>query len=124
MSGRERGAGVAQLVEQRTRNAQVSGSNPLTSSISTRVGPRAPHLVTRKDPFKLSEDAPLMISVSGIRGIVGRSLTVPVLVDYASAFGRFLGPGPIVVGGMMYVNSGYGGLIGNPGNVLLAFGLD
>jgi len=39
-----------------------------------------------------------MISVSGIRGIVGRSLTVPVLVDYASAFGRFLGPGPIVVG--------------------------
>jgi phosphomannomutase len=39
-----------------------------------------------------------MISVSGIRGIVGRSLTVPVLVEYASAFGRFLGPGPIVVG--------------------------
>jgi phosphomannomutase len=39
-----------------------------------------------------------MISVSGIRGIVGRSLTVPVLVDYAAAFGRFVGPGPVVVG--------------------------
>jgi polyvinyl alcohol dehydrogenase (cytochrome) len=34
------------------------------------------------------------------------------------------GPGPIVVGGMMFVNSGYGGLIGRPGNVLLAFGIE
>ncbi|MBX5462402.1 MAG: PQQ-binding-like beta-propeller repeat protein [Steroidobacteraceae bacterium] len=32
--------------------------------------------------------------------------------------------GPIVVDGMLYINSGYGGLIGVPGNVLLAFGLD
>jgi polyvinyl alcohol dehydrogenase (cytochrome) len=38
--------------------------------------------------------------------------------------GSMDGPGPIVVGGMVYVNSGYGGLIGNPGNVLLAFGLE
>ena len=38
--------------------------------------------------------------------------------------GSMDGPGPIVVGGMLYVNAGYGGLIGNPGNVLLAFGLD
>ena len=34
------------------------------------------------------------------------------------------GPGPIVAGGMLFVNSGYGGLVGRPGNVLLAFGLD
>jgi polyvinyl alcohol dehydrogenase (cytochrome) len=32
------------------------------------------------------------------------------------------GPGPIVAGGMLFVNSGYGGLVGRPGNVLLAFG--
>lgn len=32
--------------------------------------------------------------------------------------------GPIVADGMLYVNSGYGGLVGRPGNVLLAFGLD
>ena len=38
--------------------------------------------------------------------------------------GSMDGPGPIVVDGMLYVNSGYGGLIGNPGNVLLAFGLE
>ncbi len=33
------------------------------------------------------------------------------------------GPGPIVAGGMLYVTSGSGGLMGSPGNVLLAFGL-
>ncbi len=34
------------------------------------------------------------------------------------------GPGPVVAGGMLFVNSGYGGLVGRPGNVLLAFGLE
>ncbi len=34
------------------------------------------------------------------------------------------GPGAIVAGGMLFVNSGYGGLIGRPGNVLLAFALE
>ncbi len=38
--------------------------------------------------------------------------------------GSMDGTGPIVVDGMVYLNSGYGGLIGVPGNVLLAFGLD
>jgi polyvinyl alcohol dehydrogenase (cytochrome) len=31
------------------------------------------------------------------------------------------GPGPIIVGGMLFINSGYGSLGGRPGNVLLAF---
>ena len=31
--------------------------------------------------------------------------------------------GPVVVDGMLYVSSGSGGLVGRPGNVLLAFGL-
>lgn len=34
------------------------------------------------------------------------------------------GPGPIVANGMLYVNAGYGGLVGRPGNVLLAFALE
>jgi polyvinyl alcohol dehydrogenase (cytochrome) len=38
--------------------------------------------------------------------------------------GSMDGPGPVVVGGMVYVNSGYGGFVGRPGNVLLAFGVD
>jgi polyvinyl alcohol dehydrogenase (cytochrome) len=37
--------------------------------------------------------------------------------------GAIQGPGPAIVGGMMYVNSGYGDHLGRPGNVLLAFGL-
>ena len=42
--------------------------------------------------------SPLMISVAGVRGIVGDSLTPPVLSRFAAAFARELGPGEIVVG--------------------------
>jgi polyvinyl alcohol dehydrogenase (cytochrome) len=38
--------------------------------------------------------------------------------------GAIDGPGVVVSGGMVYVNSGYVSLIGRPGNVLLAFGVD
>jgi len=34
------------------------------------------------------------------------------------------GGGPVVVNGMVYVTSGYGGIVGRPGNVLLAFGIE
>lgn len=37
--------------------------------------------------------------------------------------GSIDGPGPVVVGGMLYVNSGYGQWGGMPGNVLLAFSI-
>jgi polyvinyl alcohol dehydrogenase (cytochrome) len=38
--------------------------------------------------------------------------------------GSLDGPGPVVAGGLLFVNSGYGGVFGLPGNVLLVFGLD
>jgi polyvinyl alcohol dehydrogenase (cytochrome) len=38
--------------------------------------------------------------------------------------GAMDGPGPVVAGGMLFVTSGYVSLIGRPGNVLLAFGVD
>ena len=38
--------------------------------------------------------------------------------------GAIDGPGPVVADGMLYVTSGYVSLIGRPGNVLLAFGVD
>jgi len=41
---------------------------------------------------------PLMISVAGVRGIVGETLTPPVLSRFAAAFGRSLREGPVVVG--------------------------
>jgi polyvinyl alcohol dehydrogenase (cytochrome) len=36
--------------------------------------------------------------------------------------GGINGPGPVIAGGILYVNSGYGAIGGIPGNVLLAFG--
>lgn len=42
----------------------------------------------------------------------------------AAKGGSIIGPGPIVVGGMVYVDSGYGAVGGRPGNVLMAFGVE
>ena len=38
----------------------------------------------------MNGEAPLMLSVSGMRGLVGRSLTPPVAARYAAAFGNWL----------------------------------
>ena len=38
--------------------------------------------------------------------------------------GSLDGPGPVVAGGMVFVNSGYAFISGKPGNVLLAFSVD
>ncbi len=40
----------------------------------------------------------LLISVSGIRGIVGQSLTPEVVMHYARGFGRFIEGGAVVIG--------------------------
>lgn len=42
----------------------------------------------------------------------------------AAKGGSMDGPGPIVSGGMLYLDSGYGAWGGLPGNVLLAFSVD
>jgi polyvinyl alcohol dehydrogenase (cytochrome) len=42
----------------------------------------------------------------------------------AAKGGAMDGPGAVVSDGMLYINSGYVSLIGRPGNVLLAFGLE
>ena len=41
----------------------------------------------------------LLISVSGVRGIIGTALTADVAVNYAAAFGTFLPRGKVAVGG-------------------------
>src|SRR5262245_7186321 len=43
-------------------------------------------------------NAPLMISVADVHGIVGQSLTPPVLARFAAAFAAELPPNDIVVG--------------------------
>jgi phosphomannomutase len=40
----------------------------------------------------------LKISISGVRGVVGESLTPTLLVRFAQAFGTYAGPGTIVIG--------------------------
>ena len=40
----------------------------------------------------------LKISISGVRGVVGESLTPTLLVRFAQAFGTYTGPGVIVIG--------------------------
>src|SRR2546423_569147 len=40
----------------------------------------------------------LKISISGVRGVVGESLTPTLLTRFAQAFGTYVGPGTIVVG--------------------------
>jgi polyvinyl alcohol dehydrogenase (cytochrome) len=42
----------------------------------------------------------------------------------AAKGGSLDGAGPAIAGGMLFVNSGYGGNGGLPGNVLLAFSVD
>jgi polyvinyl alcohol dehydrogenase (cytochrome) len=55
---------------------------------------------------------------------------VDTAIDYQSVNGvkakggSLDGPGPVVVGGTLYVNSGYGMFLEIPGNVLLAFSVD
>ena len=41
----------------------------------------------------------LMVSISGLRGVVGESLTPEVVIKYANAFSVFSGREKIVVGG-------------------------
>jgi phosphomannomutase len=41
---------------------------------------------------------PLIVSVSGLRGVVGESLTPAVAIRYAAAFAAGLPPGPVVIG--------------------------
>ncbi len=43
-------------------------------------------------------DEPLIVSVSGLRGVVGGSLTNDVVIRYVHAFAATLPPGPIVIG--------------------------
>lgn len=64
-----------------------------------------------------SEMNDLMISISGVRGIVGRSLTPALLVRFGEAFGTYMRSGRVVVGrdtrvsGEMVKCSLFGGLL-------------
>ena len=48
----------------------------------------------------------------------------PTVNGVTAKGGSIDGPGPIVAGGLLFVTSGYGGIVGIPGNVLLVFGVN
>jgi phosphomannomutase len=60
---------------------------------------------------------PLKISVSGVRGVVGDSLTPQLVTRFAQAFGSYIGRGRVLVGqdarasGIMITNAVYSGLL-------------
>ena len=85
----------------------------------------APTLIPRV-LFSGSNDGALVAhSTKGGEGIweldTNRELTT--LNGVRAGGGAIQRPGPSVVGGMLYLNSGYGDHLGRPGNVLLAFGV-
>lgn len=45
----------------------------------------------------MSQEAPLIVSISGIRGLVGQSLTNEVVARFAAAFGTTLPPDSTVI---------------------------
>jgi len=55
---------------------------------------------------------------------VDTALEYPTVNGLKAHGGSLDGPGPVVVGGLLYVNSGYGAFGGIPGNALLAFSVD
>ena len=64
----------------------------------------------------------LMVSISGIRGITGLSLTPDVLVKYASAFAQYVNRGKVVIGGDGRIT---GKIVGNiVSSTLLSMGCD
>lgn len=64
-----------------------------------------------------SEDGAIIWDVDTIQ-------TYKTVNGVAAKGGSLDGPGPVVVGGMLFVNSGYAFVGGIPGNVLLAFSVD
>ncbi|HEV7715039.1 MAG TPA: hypothetical protein VGO53_05570, partial [Steroidobacteraceae bacterium] len=55
---------------------------------------------------------------------VDTALTFETVNGIAAAGGSLDHGGPTVAGGMLYVNSGYGRINGQPGNVLLAYAVE
>jgi phosphomannomutase len=66
----------------------------------------------------------LKISVSGVRGIVGQSLTPQLVTSFAAAFGSYAGQGPILVGSdtrpsrHMVCRAVFAGLLGTGAEVI------
>jgi polyvinyl alcohol dehydrogenase (cytochrome) len=133
--------GVSDLMSQNPGGMRAL--NLATGAIAWSVGPQQRLCDTSKPTCRASQGA----AVTAIPGAVLSGSLDGGMRAYSTADGTIIwqynsnqeyqtvngvkangggleGPGPIVSGGMLFFNSGYGGFIGNPGNVLLAFGVE
>ena len=75
-------------IAARYRRAQSADISRMTATTTPAVPGAAPGVCTQMNvPVN---DAPLMLSISGMRGLVGRSLTPPVAARYGAAVGSWL----------------------------------
>src|SRR5690348_10956637 len=84
--------------------ARAAASAPARTRSLTRsaviVGPESTQCLPREkrgSPRKASHMSEPIISVSGLRGIVGESLTPETAIRYVGAYASTLPPGPIVI---------------------------
>src|SRR4029079_15075118 len=77
------------FVASKSRGFGVPQPQPPTSR-KPLTEPRSRILIIRPSKEGRMSDAPLMLSVSGLRGLVGKTLTPAVAARYAAAFGEFL----------------------------------
>jgi phosphomannomutase len=66
--------------------------------VSVRASAEKKDAERDSNPREPAMSTPLMISVAGVRGIVGESFTPPVIAGFAAAFAKEIGPGDVVVG--------------------------
>ncbi len=69
----------------------------------------------------LLTETPGAVLDSGMDGGL-RACSTKTVNGVKATAGSMDGPDPVVAGGMLFVNSGNGSLVGLPGNILLAFG--
>jgi polyvinyl alcohol dehydrogenase (cytochrome) len=97
---------------------QLPGCSPAQSAAVTAI----PGVV-----FSGGLDGHLRAYASGTGQLiwdVDTKMPYPTVNGVAAMGGSLDGPGAVVVGGVLYVNSGYAIFGGSPGNVLLAFSID
>jgi polyvinyl alcohol dehydrogenase (cytochrome) len=133
--------GVSDLLTQNPGG--IRAVNLATGQVAWSVGPQTRLCDTSKPTCRASQGAAVtaipgaVLSGSLDGGMRAYSATdgsllwsfdtnreFPTVNGVKANGGGIEGAGPIVADGMLFFNSGYGGFVGNPGNVLLAFGLE
>ena len=98
------------VYEDETTTPILTGSMALLDSANTAGLYSEQITLSAANGFELGKSYTIYISAT-VNGVTGSG-------------GSLDGPGPVVVGGMVFVNSGYAFVAGKPGNVLLAFSVD